>query len=218
VALVLRLGPSAILQPMPDLDALLEAAGAAGPGERIEFRDRVAAFGSRAIPALQDWLSDPRLGAFAVRALEKIAGDPANRHAVLTVLGSLDSQKVAPLLARDISDAVGRLHGHPAGSGVRARPSPRTSTDPWPGTRTVTALELRFHDDMLAIFRLAGEATRRPRPDGTVERGYWASYFLRAVRNHGGLEYAHQLLRQEGTTDGFQRLTEEGRLDLTMEA
>lgn len=34
----------------------------------------------------------------------------------------------------------------------------------------------------------------------------------------GGLEYAHLLLEQEGTTDGFQRLTDEGRLDLTMEA
>lgn len=71
---------------------------------------------------------------------------------------------------------------------------------------------------MLDVFRLAGEATRRTRPDGTIERGYWASYFLRGVRNHGGPEYAHQLLRKEGTTDGFQRLREEGRLDLTMEA
>ena len=71
---------------------------------------------------------------------------------------------------------------------------------------------------MLDVFRLAGEATRRTRSDGTVARGYWASYFLRGVRNHGGPDYAHQLLRKEGTTDGFQRLKEEGRLDLTMEA
>ena len=65
---------------------------------------------------------------------------------------------------------------------------------------------------------LAGEATRQQRPDGTYIRGYWATYFLRAVRNHGGLPYAHQLLRMDGTTDGFARLTAEGRLDLTMEA
>jgi hypothetical protein len=71
---------------------------------------------------------------------------------------------------------------------------------------------------MLDIFRLAGEATRHPRADGSVARGYWASYLLRGVRNHGGLEYARQLLRKEGTTDGFQRLTDEGRLDLTVEA
>lgn len=88
----------------------------------------------------------------------------------------------------------------------------------WPGSRAVSAVELRFHDAMLDVFRLAGEATRRTRSDGTTARGYWASYFLRGVRNHGGPDYAHQLLRKEGTTDGFQRLKEEGRLDLTMEA
>jgi hypothetical protein len=71
---------------------------------------------------------------------------------------------------------------------------------------------------MLDIFRLAGEATRRPRPDGTTQRGYWASYFLRGVRNHGGPKYARQLLRAADTSAGFQRLTDEGRLDLTVEA
>jgi hypothetical protein len=71
---------------------------------------------------------------------------------------------------------------------------------------------------MLSIFTLAGEATRRVRADGSMSRGYWASYFLRGVRNHGGPEYARRLLRREGTTDGFQRLREERRLDLTMEA
>ena len=71
---------------------------------------------------------------------------------------------------------------------------------------------------MLDIFRLAGEATRKRRSDGTFVRGYWASYFLRGVRNHGGLAYAHQLLLADGTTAGFERLAEEGRLDLTMEA
>jgi hypothetical protein len=213
-----RLGHRAILQPMLDLEALLAAARAAGPGERIEFRDRIAAVGSGAIPSLRDWLSEPRLGAFAVRVLEKIAGDPASRPSVVNALASVDARAVASPVARDISDAVGRLRGHRALSGVGARPSPRASGGPWPGTRTVSALELRFHDDMLDIFRLAGEATRRSRPDGTVARGYWASYFLRGVRNHGGLEYAHLLLEQEGTTDGFQRLTDESRLDLTMEA
>ena len=66
---------------------------------------------------------------------------------------------------------------------------------------------------MVGIFHRAGEATRKERPDGSVVRGYWASYFLRGVRNHGGVAYAHQLLRAEGTTDGFKRLTEEERLD-----
>jgi hypothetical protein len=37
------------------------------------------------------------------------------------------------------------------------------------------------------------------------------------VRNHGGPDYARQLLRADGTSDGFKRLKEEGRLDLSME-
>jgi hypothetical protein len=94
----------------------------------------------------------------------------------------------------------------------------RSDIEQWPGSRNVSALELRFHDDMLDIYRLAGEATRRHRPDGTTQRGYWATYFLRGVRTHGGPDYARQLLRASGTSAGFQRLTEERRLDLTVEA
>lgn len=203
---------------MTDLDQLLEAAKAAGPGERIEFRDRIAAHGARAMPSLRHWLLDPRLGAFAVRTLEKIAREPVHREVVLNAFASLDPQVIAEPLARDVSDAVVRLRGSPARSGVRAKPSPRTPIDQWPGTHTVSALEPRFHDDMLDIFKLAREATRRLRPDGTTARGYWASYFLRGVRNHGGPGYARQLLRKAGTSDGFQRLTDEGRLDLTVEA
>ena len=204
---------------MNDLDELMAAAEAAAPGMRIElFRNRIADHGARAIPRLRDWLPNPRLGAFAVRTLEKIAGDDANRQAVLDAFASSRSQVIPELVARDIFDAVGRLRGgRPSSDGVAKR-QPRSPIEQWPGTRTVSPLEFQFHDDMLDVFRLAGEATRRPRPDGTTARGYWASYFLRGVRNHGGLEYAHQLLRQEGTTDGFRRLTEEGRLDLTMEA
>jgi hypothetical protein len=71
---------------------------------------------------------------------------------------------------------------------------------------------------MVDIFTLAGEATRKERPDGTFIRGYLASYFLRGVRNNGGVAYAHQLLQATGTTAGFERLKEENRLDLTMEA
>lgn len=197
---------------MNDLDEVLNAAEAASPGERIEFRDRIAAFGAQAIPPLGRWLLDPRLGAFAVRTLERIGRDTANRQAVLDTF-VLVPQSIPEPVATDLADALGRLRGRRPSSDVGGKPRPRTPIEPWPGTRNVSALELQFHDDIVDVFRLAGEATRRPRPDGTTARGYWASYFLRGVRNHGGLDYAHQLLRQEGTTDGFRRLTEEGRLD-----
>lgn len=153
-----------------------------------------------------------------MRTLEKIAVDPANRPAVLEAFRSLDSRSVNDVVVRDVADAMGRITGKVAHSSGPPTPGRRKPVEEWPGSRAVSALELRFHDAMLDVFRLAGEATRRTRSDGTTARGYWASYFLRGVRNHGGPDYAHQLLRKEGTTDGFQRLKEEGRLDLTMEA
>lgn len=201
-----------------DLDQLLKAARAADPGVRIQYRDPIAAHGASAIPELRRWLADDRLSAFAVRTLEKIAVDPANRRGVLEALGSVDSGEVSEWTSRDVAAATARISGRVPRSGGAGGPARREQVGEWPGSRVVSPLELRFHDAMLDVFRLAGEATRRRRSDGTVARGYWASYFLRGVRNHGGPGYAHQLLRKDGTTDGFQRLREEGRLDLTMEA
>jgi 5-methylcytosine-specific restriction protein A len=71
---------------------------------------------------------------------------------------------------------------------------------------------------MLEIYRRAGEATRRRRADGSFERGYWANYFLRGVRRHGGPAYARQLLRASNTSTGFERLKQEGRLEIAMES
>jgi hypothetical protein len=201
-----------------ELDRLLESAAQAEPEDRIMYRDRIAAFGAAAIPTLREWLGDPRLGAFAVRTLERIASEPTAMSAALAALNAVDVTVVPESVARDVSDTVSRLTGRRPGSKPASRASPRNPVELWPGSRDVSALELRFHDEMLDIFRLAGEATRRERPDGAIERGYWASYFLRGVRNHGGPDYAHLLLQRAGTTEGFQRLTEEGRLDLTMEA
>jgi hypothetical protein len=198
---------------MARLAELLAKAGDASPGDRISFRDEIAAQGEPAIRAMQAWITAPDLGAFAVRVLEKIAADPAHRREVLSTLRSVDLDSVPTAVARDIADALERLGGgSPTGRG-QARPP-----EPWSGYESASPLEQRFHEAMLDVFRLAGEATRKERSDGTVIRGYWASYFLRGVRNHGGVAYAHQLLRADGTTDGFRRLTEEDRLDLTMEA
>jgi hypothetical protein len=198
---------------MTDLEQLLGIAKSAGPADRINVRDAIAAHGLPAISVMREWADDPELGAFAVRVLEKIAERPAAKSAAIQALASIDSATTTAAVARDATDALARL-GH------RERPSggQRKAASEWSGYRSASALERRFHDDMLDIFRKAGEATRKRRSDGTFVRGYWAIYFLRGVRNHGGLAYAHQLLRATGTTDGFARLTEERRLDLTMEA
>jgi hypothetical protein len=203
---------------MAQLKSLLEEARKADPSDRILHRDRIAAHGAAAIPAMKEWISDSRLGAFAVRTLERIAAEPSNRRAVLDALASADPRAIPERVAQDIEQAIDRLGGSQRHSVARPRPEPRSPREQWPGQRPVSPLELRFHDAMLSIFKLAGEATRRQSKDGSIVRGYWASYFLRGVRNHGGPDYARQLLRAEGTSDGFQRLTDERRLDLTVEA
>jgi hypothetical protein len=203
---------------MTDLDELLENAKSADPGHRIELRDSIAAFGGLAIPAMTAWLEQPRLGAFAARVLGRIAEDPAHRSATLKALTSVDRGQLSESVARDVANAIGRIRGVSQPRLTPTSRAPRSRAEQWPGNRSVSQLEEQFHEAMLDVFRLAGEATRKSRPDGSTIRGYWASYFLRGVRNHGGPEYAHQLLRAEGTSNGFQRLTDERRLDLTVEA
>jgi hypothetical protein len=72
----------------------------------------------------------------------------------------------------------------------------------------MSELDARFETEMVEkVYRTAGKET-----------GYWASYFLRAVRRHGGVETARRLLRQKGPSKGLVKLGEKGRLDLAMEA
>lgn len=68
-------------------------------------------------------------------------------------------------------------------------------------------LETRFHGRMLEIYRRAA-----------AECDYHASYFLQMVQEHGGFETAQRLLYSQKISDGFTRLWEAGRLDLSVEA
>ena len=71
-------------------------------------------------------------------------------------------------------------------------------------------LEESFHLAMLDIYYLAGKET-----------GYWANYFLRSVKNKGGLATAKQLLKpKKGDVieKGLQELIDAGRPDLSVEA
>lgn len=72
------------------------------------------------------------------------------------------------------------------------------------------SLEDNFHEAMLAVYTQAGK-----------EVGYWASYFLRAVRRHGGLETAHRMLlplKNESIQSGLQALIDAGRADISVES
>lgn len=70
--------------------------------------------------------------------------------------------------------------------------------------------EERLHQAMLDIYPRAGK-----------EAGYWANYYLRAVRRHGGLATAKRMLRprRSGKLDkGLRALIDAGRPDLSVEA
>ena len=67
-------------------------------------------------------------------------------------------------------------------------------------------IEGAFHEEMVRIYE---EATKF---------GYRPAYFLQMVEEMGGLGAARQLLRGSKISYGLQRLYDEGRLDISMEA
>ena len=89
------------------LALLLEEARTASPARRIEWRDRIAAFGPRAIEGVRPWLSSPVLAAFAVRVIER-AGASGETSLAAGVLRSARTT-VPPAVAADIDWAIQRL-------------------------------------------------------------------------------------------------------------
>ncbi len=75
-------------------------------------------------------------------------------------------------------------------------------------TRKVIGLssETEFHEEMESLHRRTGEAT-----------GYWPNYFLRSVREEGGLEVAKKLLTRGRKSAGFDKLVKARRIDLSVE-
>jgi hypothetical protein len=89
------------------LASLLEEARNASPARRIEWRDRIAAFGPRAIEGVRPWLSSPVLAAFAIRVIER-AGAAGETTFAAQVLRSARTT-VPPAAAADIIWALQRL-------------------------------------------------------------------------------------------------------------
>lgn len=69
------------------------------------------------------------------------------------------------------------------------------------------AADAEFTEEMLDIYRRAKD-----------EVGYNASRFRQMVVEHGGLATAKRLLHSPTVSDGYEKLWEEGRLDLSVEA
>lgn len=71
----------------------------------------------------------------------------------------------------------------------------------------MNALEENFHKSMIQIYRRAKD-----------ECNYNAARFVQMVAEKGGLATARTLLASQEPQEGFTRLWECGRLDLTVEA
>ena len=56
----------------PELGRLIEDAANASPGVRIEFRDRIAAYGADAVVAMEAWTEQGRSPGFAIAVLEAV--------------------------------------------------------------------------------------------------------------------------------------------------
>ena len=89
------------------LALLLEEARTAPPASRIEWRDRIAAFGPKAIEGVRPWLSSPVLAAFAIRVIER-AGAAGEAALATQVLRSARTT-VPPAISADIDWALRRL-------------------------------------------------------------------------------------------------------------
>jgi hypothetical protein len=110
------------------LALLLEEARTASPARRIEWRDRIADFGPRAIEGVQPWLSSPVLAAFAIRVIERagVAGETALAASVLRSARAT----VPPAVAGDIDWALQHLRAtsQPTGSSAASPPGANHAT------------------------------------------------------------------------------------------
>jgi hypothetical protein len=89
------------------LALLLEEARNASPASRIEWRDKIAAFGPQAIEGVRPWLSSPVLAAFAIRVIER-AGSAGETTLAAQVLRSARTT-VPPAAAADVDWAIQQL-------------------------------------------------------------------------------------------------------------
>jgi hypothetical protein len=92
-----------------DLERLLEAARTAGPMDRIGYRDSLAAEGPAALPAMTEWLRDPKLGAFAVRVLSRIGLEQSARTSVARALLEAEPEAPSAGIRSDILAALAEM-------------------------------------------------------------------------------------------------------------
>ena len=165
-------------------------------------------------PGNERWLTDPEMGAFAVRVLEKIAARPGDRQSALSALESVRLKAVSPAVARDIVEARGRLTG-------QGPQLPQVDLDhgrrngqafslhrPWSGSSTMTC------------WTSSGSLARPPEGRGAMAP---SSEVIGRVTSFAASATTvgwptHTAPRRRGHDGRLQPPADEGRLELTMEA
>ena len=143
--------------PNVELDELLAKAAEASPSDRITFRDAIAGFGADAIVALEPWLSDQRLAAFAVRTIGRAAATDSDL--AVRVLRAGYSSAPDKHLRSDIGDELRRLGAPPPSRRPRSKP------------RKASESSLPWDDSGLVVGAYYTRAELKERYGGTIYRG-----------------------------------------------
>ncbi len=180
-----------------DLDRLLAKAAAAPPNTRIEFRDRIAAFGEQAISAVQPWLADRLLCRFAVRVIWRV-GELGERKRAVDVLREAFTDPTVAVDREDLAFHLRKLGYAAPSEGARTRPRgvqaiPARAGKGWPGFqpiefRTTDGTHWRAKDGGAALTPLLLVPLRLLHPDDS-----WSIYHSPEV---------HFALRSRYTSSG----------------
>jgi hypothetical protein len=133
-----------------NLSALLHEAESASPMHRIEWRDRIAAHGDKAITGVEPWLAHPLLAAFAIRVIER-AGTNGEMALATQVLRSA-RPNVPERDRRDVDWALQQIK-------ARSRASVEGPVQPAPPVAASAAPRRAFRERA----HLSAVARRRPR-------------------------------------------------------
>jgi len=123
----------------PALDRLIEDAAGAPPETRIEFRDRIAAYGADAVVAMDAWVEQGRSPGFAIAVLEavgKSADDVGAASALRRIVGKVPDwadvaqQALARIGASGRAAAAGQTAHSAAGDVYMATGTPPPAEGP----------------------------------------------------------------------------------------
>lgn len=166
----------------------------AQPGERIRYRDPIAAQGFAAIWAVSPWLDDPRLAAFAVRVIAKAGAE--HRVEAIEALRRARLAAVAEI-GGDIDFALEQLGARTQPTTVtgqvRSHVVPATAGEDWPGFRDdefgrVAGTSWRSRDGRASLAPVITRALRYQHPDFqsyAVERSPEVHFALRQRYQQG---------------------------------